>query len=81
MHCGEQLAPVADRGHADADQVVGRHLRQHFAIDIVVAESRRILFEPQPCSHAATSMRCSSAQRSGDLSSTRIFLCQSTYQR
>jgi hypothetical protein len=23
MHCGEQLAPVADRGHADDDQVVG----------------------------------------------------------
>ena len=39
---------MADRGHADADQVVGRQLRQHFAIDIVVAECRRVLFEPQP---------------------------------
>jgi hypothetical protein len=39
---------MADRGHADADQVGGRQLRQHFAIDIVVAECRRVLFEPQP---------------------------------
>ena len=39
---------MADRGYADADQVVGRQLRQHFAIDIVVAECRRVLFEPQP---------------------------------
>src|SRR5438309_9536119 len=38
----------ADRAYADADQVVGRQLRQHFAIDIVVAECRRVLFEPQP---------------------------------
>ena len=45
---GQQLAAMADRGHADADQVVGRQLRQHFAIDIVVAECRRVLFEPQP---------------------------------
>jgi hypothetical protein len=42
-----RLAPVTDRGHADADQVVGRQLRQHFAIDIIVAECRRVLFEPQ----------------------------------
>jgi hypothetical protein len=39
---------MADRGHADADQVVGHQLRQYFAIDIVVAERRRVLFEPQP---------------------------------
>jgi hypothetical protein len=39
---------MADRGHADADQVVGRQLRQHFAIDIIVAECRRVSFEPQP---------------------------------
>jgi hypothetical protein len=36
------------RGHADAEEVVGRQLRQHFAIDIVVAECGRVLFEPQP---------------------------------
>ena len=36
---------MADRGHADGDQVVGRQLRQYFAIDIVVAECRRVLFE------------------------------------
>ena len=45
---GQQLAAMADRGHADADQVVGRQLRQHIAIDIVVAECRRVLFKPQP---------------------------------
>jgi hypothetical protein len=45
---GEELAAMADRGHADADQVVGRQLRQHFAIDIVVPECRRVSFEPQP---------------------------------
>src|SRR5580692_8550152 len=39
---------MADRGYADADQVVGGQLRQHFAIDIVVAECRRVSFEPQP---------------------------------
>ena len=39
---------MADRGHADADQVVDRQLRQHFAVDIVVAEGGRVLFEPQP---------------------------------
>ena len=39
---------MADRVHADADQVVGRQRRQHFAIDIIVAECRRVLFEPQP---------------------------------
>jgi hypothetical protein len=44
----EELAAMADRGHADADQVVGRQLRYHFAIDIIVAECRRVLFEPQP---------------------------------
>jgi hypothetical protein len=47
-YSGKQPATVADRGHADADQIVGRQLRQHFAIDIVVAECRRVLFEPQP---------------------------------
>ena len=45
---GQQLAAMADRGYADADQVVGRQLRQHFAIDIVVAECRRVLLKPQP---------------------------------
>jgi hypothetical protein len=47
-NCGEELAAMADRGHADADQVVGRQLRQHFVIDIIVAECTRVLFEPQP---------------------------------
>jgi hypothetical protein len=39
---------MTDRVHAEADQVVGRQHRQHFAIDIVVAECRRVLFKPQP---------------------------------
>ena len=48
---------MADRGHADADQVVGCQLRQHFIIDIVVADCRRISFEPSLASHVATSLR------------------------
>ena len=44
---GQQLAAMADRGHADADQVLGRQLRQNFAIDIVVAECRRIALQAQ----------------------------------
>ena len=39
---------MADRRHADADQVVGRQLGQHLGVDIVVAECRRVLFKPQP---------------------------------
>ena len=39
---------MADRGHADADQVVGRQLGQHFGIDIVVAERRHIALKAQP---------------------------------
>jgi hypothetical protein len=39
---------MADRGHAQADQVVGRQLRQDLGIDIVVAERWLVLFEPQP---------------------------------
>ena len=39
---------MADRGHAEADQVLGRQLRQDFPVDFVVAERRRVLFEPQP---------------------------------
>src|SRR5262249_45336730 len=47
----EQLAPVADRGHADADQVFRGQLRQHLAVDVIVAERRDIALEsqiPQP---------------------------------
>jgi hypothetical protein len=54
---GQQLAAMADRGYADADQVVGVSSGHHFAIDIVVAECRCVLFKPGPRSHAATSMR------------------------
>ena len=39
---------MANRGHANADQIVGGQLRQHLAIDIVVAEYRRVLFKPPP---------------------------------
>ena len=44
---GQQLAAMADRGHADADQVVGRQLRQHLGVDVVVAERLLVLLEPQ----------------------------------
>ena len=45
---GKELATMADRGHADGDQVVGRQVRQDVAVDIVVVECGRVLFEPQP---------------------------------
>jgi hypothetical protein len=48
---------MADRGHADADQVVDRLLRQHFAVDIVVAEGGAYCSSPSPRSHAAMSIR------------------------
>jgi hypothetical protein len=44
---GEELTPVADRGHADADQIVGRQMRQHLGIDIVLAKRTLVLFETQ----------------------------------
>src|SRR5271168_1133581 len=52
----EELAAMTDRGDADADQVVGRQLRQHIAINIVVAESGGYRSSPSPRSHATTSM-------------------------
>jgi hypothetical protein len=58
---GQQLAPVTDRGHADADQVVGRQLRQYLGIDIIVVKCRRVSSSPSPRSHATTSMRKSSS--------------------
>jgi hypothetical protein len=33
---------VADRGHPDADQVLGGQLQQHLGVDIIVAERRHI---------------------------------------
>jgi len=38
---------MADRGHAQADQVIRRQLRQHLGVDIVVAERRCIALEAQ----------------------------------
>jgi taurine dioxygenase len=43
----EQLAPVADRGHPDADQVFGGELPQHLGVDIIVAEGRHIALKAQ----------------------------------
>jgi hypothetical protein len=73
---------VADRGHADIDQVIGRHLRQHFAIDIVVSEGRRVSFEPQPTQprHNVHAVTLGSEERQ-PLMERRIFLCPSAYQR
>jgi hypothetical protein len=45
---------VADRGHAKADQVVGRQLGQYFSVDIVVAERRGVALKAQ----ALQSCRC-----------------------
>jgi hypothetical protein len=38
---------MADRGHADADQVVGRQLREYLGVDIVVTKRLLVLLEPQ----------------------------------
>ena len=46
-NCSEELAAMADRRHADADQVVGGQLGQYLGVDIVVAESLLVLLEPQ----------------------------------
>jgi hypothetical protein len=72
---------MADRGHADTDQVVGRQLRQHFAIDIVVAKCRRVLFEPQPAQprHYIHAVILASEERQP--LTTRIFLSRSACQR
>jgi hypothetical protein len=37
------LAAMADRGHADGDQVLSRQVRQDVSVDIVVAERRLVL--------------------------------------
>ena len=34
---------MADRGHADGDQVLGRQVRQDVPVDFVVAERRLVL--------------------------------------
>jgi len=41
---GEEFAAVPDRGHTDADQIVGRQLRQHLFVDIIVTESGLVPF-------------------------------------
>ena len=38
---------MADRGDPDADQVFGGQLRQHLAVDIIVAERRYIALKAQ----------------------------------
>jgi hypothetical protein len=42
----EELAAVANRGHADADQIFGGELRQHLGVDVIIAERLLVLFEP-----------------------------------
>ena len=78
---GEQLAAVADRGHAKADQVVGRQLPQYLGVDIVIKE-RRARSARGP-SFAATPLRpCDDPRPRGRHSSSeRIFLCPQAYQR
>ena len=36
---------MADRGHADADQIVGRQLQQHLGVDLVTAWARQQVAE------------------------------------
>ena len=37
---------MADRTHAEADQIVGGELRYHHGINVILAERLRVLFEP-----------------------------------
>jgi hypothetical protein len=46
---------VADRGDAEADQVVGRQLGQDLAVDVVVAERPSYRSKPNPRNQAPTS--------------------------
>jgi hypothetical protein len=39
---------MADRGHPDADQILGRQPRQQLRVDIILAESQLVLLEPEP---------------------------------
>ena len=55
---------MADRGHADADQILRRQLRQDFAIDIVVVECGRVLSKTellQPTRHLDRHLRSDSS--------------------
>ena len=54
---GQQLAAMADRGNADADQVVGRQLRQHLPSTSLSRNAGAYCSSPNPRSHATTSMR------------------------
>ncbi len=45
---GEQLATMADRGHAEAGQVLGHELGQDLRVDIVVEEGPLVLAQTQP---------------------------------
>jgi hypothetical protein len=80
-NCGEELAAMTDRSHADADQVVGRQLRQHFVIDIIVSECGRVSFEPQLAQprHYVHAVILGSEERQPLMK--RISLCPSACQR
>ena len=39
---------MADRGDAEILQILGGQCRQYGAIDIIAAENRLVLFEPEP---------------------------------
>jgi len=57
---GKELAAMADRGHADGDQVVGRQVRQDVSIDFVVAKRRLVLSKTellQPTRHIDRHLR------------------------
>jgi len=54
--CRQQLAPVPDRRDTEPDQVFGRELGQHLAVDVVGEECRRVALEPRPASQADKSI-------------------------
>jgi hypothetical protein len=63
---------VADRGHADADQVVGRQLRQHFATQQGATE--KAVVSPFETILAAGQSTAVSIPRAADEAPARIVL-------
>ena len=61
-------------------QILGRQLRQHLAIDVVVAECGHIVFKAQPAQPRRYVHAVILGSEESSLSWTRIFLCPLSYQ-
>ena len=60
---GHHLAPMANRGDAEILEIVERQLRQHGAVDGIVAERRLVLSQAERPSQLPTSIFTSSPRR------------------